>query len=403
MLPFDDLWPLLFAHAPRLGVETMPLLDVGGRVLAAPALAAWDLPRFDNSAMDGFAVRAADVAGAAATTPVVLDLAGAAYAGPGDGGSLAAGLAMRIGTGAPLPAGADAVVAQEDTETRDGRVLIRAFGKVGQHIRRQGEECTAGQAVLPAGASLTPYSIAALLAAGVARVEVYKKPRVAIVVTGDELVAAGQTPGPGQLVETNGTMLKLALEKKFGIVAAMSRLVADDLTATTSALRDALDRHDLVVSTGGVSVGDRDYIKEAAEAIGAERLVWRVAMKPGKPLYIAKRGQALLVGLPGNPAAVGVAIAVVLAPLLSAMAGQETLPPRLPIRLTRPLKRSTNRTDLRWATLHWTKDGHVEAAPLAKAGSHMLGDLAVADALVVVPPGPDELPAGAELIAILLT
>lgn len=400
MLPFDDLWPLLRDAAPRLPDTELATDTTSGRVLSRPPLAAWDLPRFDNSAMDGYAVRHADVAAASRDRPVVLPLAAAAaYAGPDVSPPLTTAAAIVIGTGGALPAGADTVVPREDTDVSDGRVTIRARVRAGQHVRRHGEELAGGQPVLPVGTRLNPFGLAALQAAGVTRVHVRRQPRIAIVVTGDELVPAGRTPAAGEIVETNGAMLAEALRLRFAAPVSVARVRDDDATLRAT-LDKALSEHDLVITTGGVSVGDRDHVKTAAEAAGAERLLWKVAMKPGKPLYVARRDHAMLVGLPGNPASAAVAFTVVLTPLLHAMEGDaQAAPRRLPAVLAQSVKASPSRTDLRWVRLNANSDAFV-AEPLARGGSHMLSDLALAQGLAIVPPGDGELAAGARVLVI---
>lgn len=402
MLNFNELWPLLERSITALPTQTVPVAAALGRILAQPALAVWDLPRFDNSAMDGFAVRYADVASATQATPVHLRVIATAFAGQPSHLHLQPGQAIQIGTGGLLPTGADTVVAREDVIVLDNSsIKVATTVKPAQHVRRQGEEVNQGAVLLAAGSRLNVYALAALEAAGVQTVEVYCQPSITILVSGDELVSPGQTPQAGQIIETNGAMLTRSLEQLLNLPIQQNRLVADDFLTTKQALSEALNTADVVITTGGVSVGERDYIKDAAKALGAKQLCWGVAIKPGKPLYLAQLGRKWLVGLPGNPAAVGVALPIVILPLLSGLMGHFKLPRLLPVKAQSLLKPAGKRTHLIWARLE-QRGNELLAQPLAKLGSHMLSDLALADILIVVPPSDQPLPIGSTYQAILL-
>ncbi len=401
MLAFEVVWPTIAAQVTPLPGADLPLDGAAGRWLLRPAVAAWDLPRFDAAAMDGFAVRAADCTGAG---PFRLALApGDAYAAPGEPGALPPGHALPIGTGGVLPDGADAIAIREVTRVEEGAVVVERPVEPGAHVRRRGEELRAGDVVLEAGVRLGPRALAAAAAAGVRKVSAGTWPRVAIVSTGSELVEPEATPGAGQIVDTNRPFLERSVACATGAPPALSLHVGDDREAVETALREALGSAEVLVVTGGVSVGDRDYVRGVLEqALGAEPLFWRVAQKPGKPLYVARAGARWIVGLPGNPAAVIVHFNVVVAPLLRALAGApEPAPRRLPVRIAAPLHRDRRRTLLRWATLH-AEDGALRARPLARSGSHMISDLARADVLVIVPPGDGAFAPGDTLEAISL-
>ncbi len=399
LLPFERLWPLLSEHARQLPAEPMDLSLALGRVLRQAPAAAWDLPRFDNSAMDGYAVQSADVAAATADDPVTLEIVADAFAGPDQGGHIAAGQAARIGTGGVIPDGADAIVPVENARVDGALVHVLEPSTSGRHIRRRAEEIGAGDPVLAPGRRLTAYSIAALAAAGVDAVQTSRPPRIQILVTGNELVQAGQVPGPGQIVETNGRFLAATLSRLLNVPPPPYRIVPDREGDLAAALNESLAESDLVISTGGVSVGERDLIKDVAEANGVDRILWRVAQKPGKPVYLGRKLNTLLLGLPGNPAAVGVAVPVMIAPLLASMEGANNpLPPRFRVSTTEALPRNMTRTQFRWATLI---DGQ-HARPLQRAGSHMLGDLAVADVLLIVEPGTGDVEPLSQLDAISL-
>lgn len=399
LLPLADLWPRLAAAVVPLPVREVPVDAALGRVLAAPATAAWDLPPFTNSAMDGWAVRAADTA---ACTPLRL-APGDAYAGGAAPAPLPAGSALPIGTGGRLPDGADAVLKKEDAEPGPDAVRPVRPVPAGKHVRRAGEERRAGQTVVAAGTLVGPRVLAALLAAGVTRVAVGARPRVRLVTTGSEIVAAGAPPGPGRIVDTNTPFLRAALVRLLGEAPAAAGPVPDDEEALAAALGEALDAADLVIATGGVSVGDRDLVRGLlAGRLGVEPLVWRVAVKPGKPVFVGRRGSTWVVGLPGNPAAVAAHWHLTLRPLLLALQGAADPAPRwLPAVLAAAVVPERRRVWLRWCTLEAAGD-ELRARPLPGAESHMLGDAARADALVAVPPGDRPVPAGARLPVLLL-
>jgi len=401
LLPFDALWPQLIEAAPRLPITSRPLAEAVGRVLATAPQAAWDLPRFDNSAMDGVAVRGQDLAGASETTPVTLTLAGHSEAGTATPPTLQPRTAVRIATGAPIPPGADTVVPIERCRIAQTHLTVATAPATGKHIRRRGEELSAHTPLLDPGRRIDAYVLAGLAAAGVTQVDVARPPVVRILATGNELVPLGTVPAPHQLVETNASLLRHWLQRHFAVDAAAT-IVADQEDALQQALANAADEADLILTTGGVSVGHRDLVKPTAEALGFERLLWRAAIKPGKPLYVARRNQTLLVGLPGNPAAVGVGARIVLTPTLNAMEGAvPTEPAQIPVRLSAPVKRPRDRTAFVWARIE-PDATHLTAAPLARDRSHMLSDLMTADLLLVVPPGTEPYPAGTVVRAILL-
>ncbi|MFO7610154.1 MAG: molybdopterin molybdotransferase MoeA [Candidatus Krumholzibacteriia bacterium] len=399
LLPLADLWPLLAAAVEPLPTREVQVDAALGRVLAAPAAAAWDLPPFTNSAMDGWAVRAADTA---ACTPLPL-AEGDAYAGGATPSLLPPGHALPIGTGGRLPEGADAVLKKEDAEPAAGAVRPLRAVPAGKHVRRAGQERRAGQTVVAAGTLIGPRVLAALLAAGVTRVAVGARPRVRLVTTGSEVAPAGAPPGPGRIVDTNTPFLSASLARLLGEAPLAAGPVPDDEEALTAALGEALGTADLVITTGGVSVGDRDLVRGLLTGrLGVEPLVWRVAVKPGKPVFIGRRGPVWVVGLPGNPAAVAAHWHLTLRPLLLALQGAADPAPRwLPAVLGAAVVPERRRVWLRWCTLVGEGD-ELRALPLPGAESHMLADAARADALLAVPPGERPVPAGTRLPVLLL-
>jgi molybdopterin molybdotransferase len=366
-----------------LPTEEVAAGEAGGRVLAGPALARHPAPPTTCSAMDGYAVRAADVRG-----PCALPLGGAIYAGDVPG-PLEPGTAAHIFTGASLPAGADAVVRSEAARAEGPAVRFLEAARPGENVRAAGEDVAAGGLALEAGAVVGPRQAALLAAVGVERVRVHRRPRVAILSTGDEVVR-GRTP------DSNGVALE-------GLVAALGatvlrRAVPDRLEAVRDAIADALAGADAVVTVGGVSVGERDHVPAALAALGANLRVHGVPMKPGKPFLFALAGGKPVFGLPGSPSACLVAFEVFARPALLALAGAAVRDrPAIPARLAEPVSGRAGRARLLWARLE--PGGSVR--PLGKDAAQIRGP-ALADALLLVPADAGDLAAGAEVTAWLV-
>lgn len=399
LLPFDSMWPMVAQRITPLPGERAELLTAVGRILRADGNAVWDLPMADNSAMDGFAVRSADT-----DPPALLRLlAGDAYAGSGSPPPVESATAVAIGTGGLLPPGADAVLIKEQARWDGDFVMPLQSSKPGDHVRRAGEELSAGEAVVPAGERLNPLHIAALAAAGVTEVEVSRRPRVRVLTSGNEVVPVGTRVRPGQVVDCNGPLLRLSIEHLVGIAVAATPPLADNASALRHSLVEAMAEADLLVVTGGVSVGDRDLVKQVLEEeLGVERVFWRVAQKPGKPTYAGYSGNTWVVGLPGNPAAVAAMWHVLVRPMLLALMGATTTqPPRIPVRLASDVRPNEHRTHLRWSRTVW-RNGEIWAETLGRSGSHMLSTVPRADLLAIIPPGSDLLPAGTQVEAFSL-
>jgi molybdopterin molybdotransferase len=277
--------------------ETVGLDEALGRILAEPVSSQSDLPGFDNSAMDGYAVRAKDIAGASATEPVTLPVVGASRAGAVPDVHVP-GTAMRIMTGAPMPAGADTVVRQEDTRREGTMVHIEVDPGLGTSVRPRGADIHRGDEVLHSGQALTSVDIGVAAALGRDRLLVGSQPRVALLATGDELVPAGTAPRPAQLVDSNSPMLAAAVRDAGGVPTFLG--IARDSKAALREMLEAASAFDLVVSSAGVSVGDHDWVREVVAELGTIS-TWRVAMRPGKPVLIGRLGSAVFIGLPGNP------------------------------------------------------------------------------------------------------
>ena len=308
----------ILANVIMLGSESVPLVEAVGRVLATDLRACADLPSFDNSAMDGYAVHAADCE---LGTSRPLKVLAVARAGAISSARVGRGEAVKIMTGAPLPRGADAVVMKEFTAPGpDGTIrILRAPGS-GDHIRPRGEDVRRGARLLRKGIRLRPYEIALLAAQGIARVQVIRRPRVAVLATGDELVSGSGCLVAGKIRNSNGPAAAAAISR-WGARAVISRVVRDDPASLRRAARAALSRADLLLVTGGVSVGDFDYTQEVLKNIGARIVFWKVGMKPGKPLLFALHGGKPIFGLPGNPVAVMVCLEEFVRPALETLQG----------------------------------------------------------------------------------
>jgi molybdopterin molybdotransferase len=374
-----------------LASERAPLSAAVGRVLAADARAVIDLPPFDRTAMDGYAVRAADVAPGAE-----LRLLGDLAAGGPEGLTLGPGTAARISTGAAIPPGADAVLKVEDTEARGDVVVATAGVSPGLHIRRRAEDVSAGEVLAGPGDVLTVPRLSALASAGIGFVEVPRVPRVDLLVTGSELLPPGADPEPGKIYESNS----IAVGTLIGQVGATIELhppVPDDRARTQEAIEAGL-QGDILIVSGGVSVGPHDHVKPAFEACGVEEVFWRVQIKPGKPLWFGRRGGTLVFGLPGNPLSAIVCTALFVLPALRRLRGEADAGPFFDRgRLGEPAGPSDNRTTFLISKLVPDDDGIPVAYPTERQGSHMTGALGASDGFAVAPHGSGPLPAGADI------
>lgn len=323
MLSADEALKKIMETVQPLGrTEGIPLAQAVGRTLAQDVIARMDLPPFDHSAMDGFAVRAADLGGASAQAPVRMPVQSLLAAGAEQGSPLLPGQAIKIMTGAPVPEGADAVVMQEWTRAVDGVVEILYTPKPGEHIRRHGEDVRQGQALLPRGRLLRPYEIALLAAQGWSKAPVLIRPSAAILATGSELVSA-ETRGLrfGQIYNANGPALTSALAR-WGVTAIDWGIVPDEKEALRKAFQDAEAQADMLLVSGGVSVGDLDWTRVLLEELGLQVIFWKVAMKPGKPLLFGTWNGKPVFGLPGNPVSALVCLEEFVRPACEKQQGQ---------------------------------------------------------------------------------
>jgi molybdopterin molybdotransferase len=382
-----------------LPAEIVGLGDALGRILAEAVASRSDLPGFDNSAMDGYAVRAIDIASASPTEPVRLRVAGESRAGSVPG-ALEMATAMRIMTGAPMPDGADTVVRQEDT-SRDGEtVLIEVAASPGTSVRPRGADLHAGDTVLHPGQGLTSIDIAVAAALGHDRLVVGTRPRVAVIATGDELVPAGTPPGPAQLVDSNSPMLTAAVREAGGVPTFLG--IARDSKDSVRALLETASSSDLIVSSAGVSVGDHDWVREVVSSLGTIS-TWRVAMRPGKPVLTGKIRDAIFIGLPGNPVSSSVTFELFARPVIRRMQGaREIHRRRIQVRLGEDISKPAALETYARAVLRNTDADLPRAFSSGDQGSSMLHSLTRADCLLVLPAGGEVVTTGTVVEAIPL-
>ncbi len=395
MLTYDQALAQMLGRIAPLPPADLPLSEALGCVLAEDLWATQDVPPFDNSSMDGFAVRAADLANDPTTLPVQGDIPAGALSLP----ALTPGSALRIMTGAPIPPGADAVVPVEDTEARAGGVAFLQPIQPGQNIRRAGEDVAAGSLVLSSGSRTRPAEIGMAAVVGRAHVRARPRPRVAILSTGDELVEPGQPLLPGQIYNSNAYALTAQVAEAGGVVT--HRLHARD---TANALREAFDAcagADVLLTSGGVSVGDYDFVK----AVFAERGTmdfWRVAIRPGKPVAFGRWGETVFFGLPGNPASSMVTFELFVRPALRRLRGlTELARPMVAARLTQDAGHTPGRQSYQRAVVT-PEGGGWRVTPVSRQGSGMMHPMVQANALLVIPADVSVIPAGETGTVLLL-
>jgi molybdopterin molybdotransferase len=385
LLTLDEAIARVLERAEPLPTEEVLVRDAFGRVLAEDARALVDLPPFPSSAMDGFAVRAED-------TPGTLRIVGRIAAGRPASGALASGEAMAIATGGVVPEGADAVVPIEYVVEHDNNVEIPEVARVGASVRPRGGDVAAGDVVVPRGTRLGSPQLGALAAAGLVGVSCGRRPRVAVLTTGTELRRPGEPLGPGEVYEANGLLLQAALSAAGAHIDELAP-VEDDEAAHRGALEQGLDA-DVLVTSGGVSVGPHDLVRRIEADLGVEEVFWGVAVKPGKPVSFGVRGRTLVFGLPGNPVSSLVGAELFVRPAVLALQGASAPGPTYELgRLATPIRRNAARDELVRARAA-VRDGVVELHPISGQESHMIARAATANALVLVPTGDGELPAG---------
>jgi molybdopterin molybdotransferase len=381
MLTVRDAHARVISAFDRLPAEMVSVADAAGRVLAQPPAARLTQPPADLSAMDGYAVRTEDVP----SVPTTLKLVGQAPAGGSYDHALQPGETVRIFTGGPLPMGADAIVIQENTKADGDRIAILEVPRVGRHIRKAGLDFAAGDRPLSAGRSLSTRDVALAAAMNLPWLSVHRKPRVAILSTGDELVMPGEPVGRNQIVSSSGIAVA-ALVRAWGGEPTLFDIARDDATLIQDRIA-AGAQHDLLVTLGGASVGDHDLVQESLKAQGFTMDFWRIAMRPGKPLMFAARDRARVLGLPGNPVSTMVCALLFLRPAMERMLGQPgDIVATRPARLAVDVKPNDTREDYVRSRLSRTADGGLVVEPHAVQDSSMLSVLAWSSALMVRPP-----------------
>ena len=379
MMSVDEAVAIIAARvSPVPDIEAVVLAAADGRVLASDISAPFPLPPFTNSAVDGYAVRSGDLPQAEEQAfPVV----GRVQAGAPAQAPVAAGHAVRIFTGAPMPQGADTVFMQEDVRLDRGSVVLPAGLKSGANVRPAGEDIPAGHAALPSGRRLRPQDVALIAAFGLTHVEVRRRIRVAVFSTGNELVSPGTPRGAAQLFDSNRFML-MAMLVRLGCEVSDLGILGDDRAALAGALKSAADAHDLVLTTGGVSTGEEDHVKAAVESVGT-LVLWRMAIKPGRPVAMGMIGGTPLIGLPGNPVASFVTFVHVVRPTVLALAGaaQQRLVP-MPVRAAFTYRKKIARREYVRVNLRKADDGVLEAAKFPREGAGLLSSLVDTDGLV---------------------
>lgn len=398
LVPVADALAMILDGAAPDKSETVELHSASGRVLSASLAARRTQPPFAASAMDGYAVRGADIAG----TPVVLDLLGESAAGKGFAGAVGQGQAARIFTGAPVPAGADTVIIQENTRPAgDSRVEIVETAALGRNIRKAGLDFVEGDILLEAGRTLDPAALSLAAAGNYPTVTVWKKPLVALIATGDELLAPGATPGPDQIISSNAYGVG-AICRMNGADVLDLGIAPDRLDAIEGLIGRAIDaRADVIVTLGGASVGDHDLVHKALSAMGMTPGFWKIAMRPGKPLMYGRLGPARCLGLPGNPVSSLICSHLFLKPLVRALAGLPADAGEIQATLGVDMGENDNRQDYVRASLA-TIDGDRIVTPFKKQDSSMLKTLADANAAIIRPPFAGPAKAGEPCSVLLL-
>jgi molybdopterin molybdotransferase len=383
---------LLESVHPVAGWETVPVRSALGRVLKRELIAPCDVPAHDNSAMDGFAVRAADLQG----EETRLTLVGTAYAGGAFSGLVGTGQAVRVTTGAVLPRGADTVVVQESARVEGETVVLPRVRTSGQNVRRAGEDLAAGQPALPAGRRLGPPELGLIASLGLAEVQVYRRPRIAFFSTGDELASIGRPLTPGEVYDSNRYTLHGALTR-LGVELLDMGVVRDDPAALEQALDEASTQADAILTTGGVSVGEADYVREILSRRGEIRF-WRIDIKPGRPMAFGRLGDAWLFGLPGNPVAVAVSFYQIVLDALRRLQGQDPLParPSFPVPCDSGIRKVPGRREYPRGVLYQdaSDGGRWRVRLSGNQGSGVLRSMTEANCFIVLPEESGDLAVG---------
>ena len=374
-----------------LPAEQVKIRESLGRVLAEDVISLEEVPPFDNSAMDGYAVRASETRGAGRDSPVMLSIVEESRAGAPAGVAAEAGQAIKISTGAVIPAGADAVIELEQTAAADGRVAIFCEADHGRYVRYAGGDIRGGDAVLASGTPLGPAELGVLVSIGRSAINCTRRPSIAILTTGDELIEPDEDSGPGTVRNSNAYSIP-AMAQRAGASVAAVQTVADDLDATRAAIERSLSS-DVTVICGGVSVGAHDHVKQALSELGVEQVFWGVALRPGKPTWFGRYEGGLVFGLPGNPVSAMVTFTLFVRPALLALSGVRHERLRTTATLERDYEKRPGRAHAVRCRLTLGEDGW-RAQPAERQESHILTSMLGADALAILPAASGSLRAG---------
>ncbi|MGC8891665.1 MAG: gephyrin-like molybdotransferase Glp [Candidatus Saccharicenans sp.] len=400
MISYDKARNLVIEKAQVLGKEKVPLKEALGCVAADEVRSKIAVPPFRNSAVDGYAVRSEDTGAASDGQPVRLKLVAEQPAGEYFRKKLGCGQAVKVMTGAPVPAGADAVVPVEEAPEENGYVILKRQFRPGENVREAGEDVAKGAVIIEKGTELKPPHVGLLAACGFDKVKVFKRPKVAVLITGNELCQPGERLKPGKIYDSNSTILR-ALIKASGAELLSLGWVKDDLKSMTRALKAAARQADIIITSGGVSVGDYDLVKAAAAKAGAREIFWKVTQKPAKPLafYELKKGKksVWIFGLPGNPGAVMISFSEYVKPFIRKCRGLNNFwPQEVEAVLTAPYKKKKGR--LNFVRVKLSQVGSIwQATPLSKQESGIISSLAEMDGLALIPAEADFLPKGAKV------
>ena len=389
MLTYEEAKVIILGHACIQELEKVDFRNSVGRALAEDLVASEDLPPFDNSAVDGYAVKFNELAKATKENPVVLKCQEYVFAGRLDTISLQEGVCVQVATGAPLPLGTDAVVMLEQVVRNGDQVCFSHPTQIGNNLRHRGRDMSSGDSLLPIGTTIAPTHLALLAAQGLVEVPLYSRLKINILSTGTELVAPNIKPGPGQIREANSFLLEALLQTEACEVTRLHRVV-DDLESTIKVLNEAL-RADALLISGGVSVGDSDFVKPALKELGVKEIFWRVKINPGKPLFFGQLGDTKVFGLPGNPASTFVLFEELVRPYLRKCLGHYQLEvPTRSAKITEDFDETSERLQLLRA--HWYhQNGNDWVRPVTQQGSFSIASIAHANSLIHVPEGSQPL------------
>ena len=397
MITVQEAQSIISNNIQPLGFETVSLKNTGNRVLAQDITATFPMPQFDNSAMDGFAVRAVDTEGADKSSPAILKMAGVSSAGTPSDIILKPGQCAQCMTGAAIPDGADAIVIVENTSgfSDAGTVQIFQEANIGEHIRRQGEEIEKSDVLISRGTCITPGEIGTLATFGYEKVSVMIKPKVAIFVTGSELVEPGNKIKIGQIYNSNLYMFA-GLAEKSGVEVVMREVIKDDKDSLYRLLSEALQTCDVIISSGGVSMGRFDYVREVYNKLGVQEYFWKVAQKPGKPLFFGRAESTLIFGLPGNPVSSFICYVEYVHPVMQDLQQKKRDPKHQAI-LTENFPVESKKYRYLFGRSWIDSRGKLLCSPASKMGSHMLTASLESNCILESPPRKQGLKAGDEI------